>query len=49
MEKEFPHGFMNSMQHLLVHLHWEALVGGPAQFMWMYNQETESKKHKVIV
>jgi hypothetical protein len=29
MEKVFPHGFMNCMQHLLVHLPWEALVGGP--------------------
>jgi hypothetical protein len=30
MEKEFPLGFMNCIQHLLVHLPWEALVGGPA-------------------
>jgi hypothetical protein len=28
MEKVFPPGFMNCMQHLLVHLPWEALVGG---------------------
>ena len=29
MEKIFPPGFFNVMQHLLVHLPWEALVGGP--------------------
>jgi hypothetical protein len=29
MKKEFSLEFMNSMQHLLVHLPWEALVGGP--------------------
>jgi hypothetical protein len=32
MEKVFPPGFMNVMQHLLVHLPYEALVGGPVQF-----------------
>jgi hypothetical protein len=35
MEKVFPPRFFNCMQHLLVHLPWEALVGGPAQFRWM--------------
>jgi hypothetical protein len=25
------------MQHLLVHLPWEAKVGGPVQFRWMYS------------
>jgi hypothetical protein len=29
MKKLFSPGFMNCMQHLLVHLPWEALVGGP--------------------
>jgi hypothetical protein len=29
MEKIFPAGWFNAMQHLLVHLHWEAKVGGP--------------------
>jgi hypothetical protein len=32
------------MQHLLVYLPWEAKVGGPVQFRWMYSQERESKK-----
>jgi hypothetical protein len=31
-EKVFPPGFFNVMQHLIVHLAWEALVGGPVQF-----------------
>jgi hypothetical protein len=31
------------------HLPWEAKVGGPAQFRWMYSQERELKKHRVTV
>jgi hypothetical protein len=31
MEKVFPPGFMNVMQHFLVHLPYEAEVGGPVQ------------------
>ena len=49
MEKVFPPGFMNVMQHLLVHISWEALVGGPAQFRWMYSQERELKKLRATV
>jgi hypothetical protein len=30
MEKVFPLGWFNAMQHLLVHLPWEANVRGPA-------------------
>jgi hypothetical protein len=37
------------MQHLLVHLPWEARVGGPMQFRWMYSQERELKKHRATV
>jgi hypothetical protein len=37
------------MQHLVVHLPWEARVGGPAQFWWMYSQERELKKLRVKV
>jgi hypothetical protein len=29
MEKVFPLGWFNAMQHLLVHLSWKAKVGGP--------------------
>jgi hypothetical protein len=48
MEKIFPPGWFNLMQHLLVYLPWEARVGGPAQFKWMYSQE-RVKKHRVTV
>jgi hypothetical protein len=37
------------MQHLLVHLPWEARVGRLAQFRWMYSRERELKKLRVIV
>jgi hypothetical protein len=43
METIFPPRWFKAMQHLLVHLHWEARVGGPVQFRWMYNQERELK------
>jgi hypothetical protein len=40
MEKIFPLGFFNPMQHLLIHLPYEAkLVGGPVQYRWMYHIE----------
>ncbi|GAB2266583.1 hypothetical protein Dimus_037907 [Dionaea muscipula] len=35
-EKIFPPSFFNSMEHLPVHLPYEARVGGPAQYRWMY-------------
>jgi hypothetical protein len=37
------------MHHLLVHLPWEARVGGPTQFRWLYSQEKELKKLRVTV
>jgi hypothetical protein len=37
MEKNFPLGFFNSMQHLLIHLPYEAKVGGPVQYRWLYH------------
>jgi hypothetical protein len=49
MEKIFLTGWFNAMQYLLVHLPWEAKVGGPVQFRWMYSQERELKKLKVAV
>jgi hypothetical protein len=30
MEKIFPLGWFNAMQHWLMHLSWEAKLGGPA-------------------
>src|SRR4029450_9482294 len=32
-----------------LHLPWEARVGGPVQFRWMYSQERESKKLRSTV
>jgi hypothetical protein len=49
MEKIFPPGWFNAMQYLLVHLPWEARVGGFAQFRWMYSQEKELKKLRVTM
>jgi hypothetical protein len=49
MEKIFQPGWFNAMQHFLVHLPWEAKVGGTAQFKWIYNQERELKKHRAIM
>jgi hypothetical protein len=39
MEIFFLSGFFNPMQHLLIHLPYEAKVGGPVQYRWMYHIE----------
>lgn len=39
LEKTFPPGFFNVMQHLIVHLPYEARVGGPVAYHWMYTFE----------
>ncbi|GJT22178.1 uncharacterized protein Tco_0892115 [Tanacetum coccineum] len=39
LEKIFPPGFFDSMEHLVVHLVWEALLGSPVQYRWMYLYE----------
>jgi hypothetical protein len=49
MEKVFPPGWFNVMQHLLVHLPWEARIGGFVQFRWMHSQERELKKLRATV
>ncbi|KAM3397863.1 hypothetical protein P3S68_001377 [Capsicum galapagoense] len=36
LERIFTHGFFNSMEHLPVHLPYEARVVGPMQYRWMY-------------
>jgi hypothetical protein len=33
----FPPRFFNPMQHLLIHLSYEAKVHDPVQYRWMYN------------
>jgi hypothetical protein len=36
LEQIFPPGFFDSMEHLPVHLPYEAILGGPVQYRWMY-------------
>ena len=36
LEKIFPPSFFDSMEHLMVHLPYEAQMGGPVQYRWMY-------------
>ncbi|XP_066396736.1 uncharacterized protein [Miscanthus floridulus] len=36
LEKIFPPGFFNPMQHLLLHLPYEAKMGGPVHARWCY-------------
>ena len=40
LEKIFPPGFFNPMQHLIIHLPYEAWLGGPFQARWMYPYES---------
>jgi hypothetical protein len=49
MEKIFRPGWFNVIQHLLVQLPWEAKVGGPTRFRWMYSLERELETLRVIV
>ncbi|WVZ64477.1 hypothetical protein U9M48_013985 [Paspalum notatum var. saurae] len=49
LEIVFLPGFMNVMQHLLVHLAWEALIAGPMQYRLMYPIERGLKKLKATV
>ena len=39
LEKIFPPGFFNPMQHMILHLPCEARMGGPAQDRWCYSIE----------
>jgi hypothetical protein len=43
LEKIFPLGFFNPMQHLMIHLPYEASMGGPVQFRWNYPIERGQK------
>ena len=36
LEKIFPPGFFNPMEHLMVHLPYQVRVGGPVKYNWMY-------------
>jgi hypothetical protein len=49
LEKIFPPGFFNPMQHLRVHLPYEAKVGGHVQYRWTYHIERTLKKLHAMV
>ncbi|KAL0373579.1 UNVERIFIED_CONTAM: hypothetical protein Sradi_3273600 [Sesamum radiatum] len=50
VEKIFPPAFFDSMEHLLVHLPYEARVGGPVQYRWMFLCNLKKKvKNKAAV
>jgi hypothetical protein len=49
MEKNFPPGFFNPMQYLLIHLPYEAKVDGPVQYRWMYHIERALIYLKLLV
>jgi predicted transcriptional regulator YdeE len=49
LEKIFPPGWFNPMHHLLIHLSYEAKVGGPVQYRWMYPFERALKKLRHMV
>ncbi|KAK9151577.1 hypothetical protein Syun_009886 [Stephania yunnanensis] len=36
LEKIFPPSLFDSMEHLPIHLAYEARLAGPVQFRWMY-------------
>jgi hypothetical protein len=49
IEKKFPLGFFNTMQHLLIYLSYEAKVGDPIQYRWMYHIERAIRYLKPMV
>jgi hypothetical protein len=49
LEKIFPPGWFNLMQHLLIHLPYEAKVGGPVQYRWIYPFERALKRLRHMV
>ena len=36
LKRIFPPSFFDSMEHLPIHLAYEARVAGPVQYRWMY-------------
>jgi hypothetical protein len=49
LEKIFPPGWFNPIQHLLVHLPYEAKIGGLQQYRWMHHIERDLKKLRAMV
>ncbi|XP_050222330.1 uncharacterized protein LOC126672423 [Mercurialis annua] len=46
LERIFPPSFLDSMEHLPVHLPYEAKMAGPVQYRWMYPFERYLRKLK---
>ena len=36
LERIFPPGFFDSMEHLPIHLPYEEKIAGPVHYRWMY-------------
>jgi len=49
LERIFPPGFFNVMEHLPIHLAYEARVCGPVQYRWMYPFEHQIMVYKRVV
>jgi hypothetical protein len=49
LEKIFPLVWFNLMQHLLIHLLYEAKLDGPQQYRWMYHIERALKNLRAMV
>jgi hypothetical protein len=49
MKKIFPLWFFNPMQHLLIHLPYEAKVGDHIQYRWMHHIERALGYLKLMV
>jgi hypothetical protein len=49
LKKIFPPEWFNPMQHLLVHLPYEAKLGGPQQYRWMHHIERALKNLRAMV
>jgi len=46
LERIFPPTLFDSMEHLIIHLPYEARVGGPVQYRWMYPFERSMGEFK---
>ncbi|RDX69982.1 hypothetical protein CR513_50833, partial [Mucuna pruriens] len=50
LEQIFSSSFFDSMEHLLIHLPYEARVNGPIQYCWMYPFEKyKTSNHLYII
>jgi hypothetical protein len=49
LEKIFPPGWFNPIQHLSVHIPYKAKVGSPQQYRWIYHIERPLKKLRAMV